>query len=165
MNNTRTILLALTLLTALGASAAGEPFTVTLPEGYAPFAAQTQKVESPEGQIETTNWISRAPTGEAVVVTMSVMPGPIQNPEKMIASTRESLLESLSATLESEEKRDGELPVARLLFRSDAAVFRSRFVVDKDRFYQLLYVGRSDEQRNAPAVAQVFESFQLAKAE
>lgn len=161
MTKTRTILLVLSLTVALGAMGAGEPFIVALPEGYAPFAAQTQKVDSPEGQIETTNWVSKAPTGEAVVVTMSVMPGPIESPEKMIASTRESLLKSLSATLETEEKREGELPSARLLFRTNAAVFRSRFVVDKDRFYQLLYVGRSDEQRNQPAVAQMFDSFQI----
>ncbi len=161
MKKTSTILLTLSLVAALGALAEGEPFTVVLPEGYGAFTTQVQKADSPEGQIETTNWISRAPSGEAVVVTMSRMPGPIENPEKMISSTRESLLKSLGATLETEEKREGDLPSSRLFFRSNAAVFRSRFVVDNDRVYQLLYVGRSDEQRNQPAVAQLFESFQI----
>src|SRR5688500_2844671 len=101
MKNTRTILLTLSLVAALGALAEGEPFTVALPEGYAAFTTQAQKADSPEGEIETRHWLSRAPCGEAVVVTMSRMPGPIENPEKMVSSTRESLLKSLGATLET----------------------------------------------------------------
>src|SRR5690348_8100871 len=50
------------------------PFAVTLPAGYGEFTRQVQTVPSPEGEIETTSWISKAPTGEAVIVTMSTMP-------------------------------------------------------------------------------------------
>jgi hypothetical protein len=166
---TMAVLIATMLMLTAGGAAhaddAGIPndiFSVTVPAGYAGFTKQVQTTKSPEGDIETTNWISKAPTGEAVVVTMSRMPGKILDPQKMIASTRESLLKSLGATLESEEPRAGELPSSRLFFRSNAAWFRARFTVLDDRFYQLLYVGRSDEQRNAAAVSQMFESFRIA---
>lgn len=156
--------LALTAGAAAHADDAAVPndvFSMTVPEGYAAFTKQVQTTKAPEGEIETTNWISRAPTGEAVIVTMSRMPGKILDPQKLITSTRESLLKSLSATLESEEPRPGELPSSRLLFHSNAAWFRARFTVDDDRFYQLLYVGRSAEQRSAPAVEAMFDSFRL----
>jgi hypothetical protein len=156
------------LLTLAGAVAQGDNapvasdgFTVSLPSGYAAFTKQVQTTKAPEGEIETTTWISKAPTGEAVVVTSSRLPGKILDPQKLITSTRESLLKSLSATLESEEPRPGDLPSTRMLFRSDAAFFRARFTVVDDRLYQLLYVGRSEEQRAAPAVSGMFESFNV----
>ncbi|HYI12278.1 MAG TPA: hypothetical protein VEK57_24710 [Thermoanaerobaculia bacterium] len=49
-----------------------------------------------------------------------------------------------------------------MLFRSDAAYFRARFTVIDDRLFQLLYVGRSEEQRAAPAVSGMFDSFNVA---
>ncbi|HEX7807550.1 MAG TPA: hypothetical protein VF608_02455 [Thermoanaerobaculia bacterium] len=136
-------------------------FIMNLPEGYTGFSQQVQSTKSPEGDIRTTTWISKAPTGEAIVVTMSEMPGKILDPQKLITSTRASLLRTLGATLETEEARSGELPSARLQFRSDAAFFRARFTVVDDRLYQLLYVGRSTEQRTAPSVGQMFESFRI----
>jgi hypothetical protein len=137
-------------------------FSITLPEGFGEFAKQTQKSSAPEGgEIETTNWVSKSPAGEAVVVTQSTMPGRILDPAKMIESTRDSLLKTLNAELESEEPIEGEAPSARLRFRSNGAVFRSRFVVDENRFYQILFVGRSDEGRNAPAVDELFRSFSI----
>ena len=144
--------------------AANDGFTVSLPAGYAGFTKQVQTAKTPEGEIETTNWISKAPTGEAVIVTASRMPGKILDPQKLIASTRASLLKSLNATLESEEPRPGDVPSTRMLFRSDAAYFRARFTVIDDRLYQLLYVGRSEEQRTAPAVGAMFDSFHVAAA-
>lgn len=158
------IMLALTAgagASAQSASISNDELTVSLPPGYAEFTRQVQTTKAPEGEIETTNWISKAPTGEAVIVTSSKLPGKILDPQKMITSTRASLLKSLNATLESEESRPGELPSARLLFRSDAAWFRARFTVNDDRLYQLLYVGRSEEQRSAPAVAAIFDSFRV----
>jgi hypothetical protein len=137
-------------------------FKIDLPTGYTAFAKSVQTVPSPEGPIEATNWVSKAPTGEAIVVTKSLMPAKILNPDKLFAGTRDSLLKSLKATLENEEKRAGDQPSVRLLFKSDAAVFRSRLLVDGDVFYQLLYVGRTAEQRQQPAVAAVFESFAIA---
>ena len=135
-------------------------FSITLPEGYSKFTKQEQKA----GEITATNWISKAPTGEAVVVTMSQMTGKILEPQTMIESTRDSLLKTLNATLEKEQAGDDGSD-ALYFFRSAGAVFESRLVVDEDRLFQLLYVGRSDEQRNAPAVTQLFESFTIAKAE
>ncbi|HEX2120211.1 MAG TPA: hypothetical protein VHL59_01085 [Thermoanaerobaculia bacterium] len=143
------------------APAVSDGFTVSLPAGYAAFTKQVQTAKAPEGEIETTNWISRAPTGEAVVVTSSRMPGKILDPQKLIASTRASLLQSLKATLESEEPRAGDVPSTRMLFRSDAAYFRARLTVVDDRLYQLLYVGRSADQRAAPTVGEMFDSFRL----
>lgn len=143
------------------APVATDVFSVALPPGYTVFQKQVQTTKAPEGEIETTNWISKAPTGEAVVVTSSRMPGKILDPDKMIASTRDSLLKSLNATLESQEPRPGDVPSARMLFRSDAAWFRGRLTVVDDRLYQLLYVGRSEEQRAAPAVGEMFASFRL----
>jgi hypothetical protein len=137
-------------------------FTIALPAGFSEFATQAQTADGADGKkIETTNWVSKAPTGEAVIVTVSKMAGKILDPEKLFASTRDSLLKNVKATLESDEKRDGDLAAARLLFKSDSLFFRSRFVANDDRFYQLLYVGRSADQRSAPAVAQLFESFQI----
>jgi hypothetical protein len=162
MKTTQRLFLALSLVVLAAApqavladdaatAAVAEPFTIALPEGYAGFTKQTQTADSPDGKIETTNWVSKAPTGEALVVTLSKMPGKILDPEKLITSTRDTLLKSLGASAETDAN----------LFRSKAAVFRSHFVVDEDRFFQLLYVGRSDEQRNAPVVGQVFESFKV----
>ena len=162
------LLLALLGSIAPNAYAADAPsenaFVIALPAGYAPFAEQVQTAKSPEGDITTTTWVSKAPTGEAVVVTRSRMPGRILDPQKLITSTRASLLTSLGATLESEEPRPGELPSMRLTFRSDAAVFRARFTVVDDRLYQLLYVGRSQEQREAAEVGRLFESFAITEA-
>lgn len=133
------------------APAPAEPFTVTLPDGFAAFTKQSQTSESPDGKIETTNWISKNTSGEAVVVTLSKMPGKILDGDKMISSTRESLMKSLNATAETDPN----------LFRGSGAVFRSHYIVSEDRLFQLLYVGRSDEQRNAATVGQLFESFKL----
>jgi hypothetical protein len=131
-----------------------EPFKLALPTAYGAFTKQQQTSKSPEGDIETTNWIAKAPTGEAVIVTMSKMPGKIMDAQKLTASTRESLLKTLGATIETESEE-------AMLFRSSAAVFRARFAVVEDRFYQLLYVGRSDEQRGAAEVSQLFDSFAI----
>ena len=135
---------------------AADPFTINRPEAYGEFAKQSQTAKSPEGDIETTNWISKAPTGEAVIVTVSRMPGKVLDPQKLITSTRDSLLKSLGATLETEADD-------RILFATPNAFFQAQFEVVDDRFYQLLYVGRSTEQRTAPVVDQLFESFDIAE--
>jgi len=133
-------------------------FSITLPEGFGEFATQAQKTDSPEGKIETTNWISKAPTGEAVVVTVSTMPAPITDASKAMDGMKESLLKSLNATLESEEKIE-EGKAAKLLFKSAGVFLRSKLQVDGNRMIQLLYVGRSEEQRSATAVGELFQSF------
>jgi hypothetical protein len=145
--------------TASAGSVKTDAFSITLPEGFGEFAKQAQTTDSPEGKIDTTNWISKAASGEAVVVTVSTMPGPIADAGKAMDGMRESLLKSLNATLESEEKID-EGKAANLLFKSAGAFLRSRLVVDGSRVMQVLYVGRSEEQRNAAAVGDIFQSFQ-----
>jgi hypothetical protein len=154
-----------TLVLTVAANAATmktDAFSITLPEGFGEFAAQTQKADSPEGKIDTTNWVSKAPTGEAVVVTISTMPAPITDPAKAMAGTRDSLLKSLNATLENEEKVDDR--TSNLLFKGSGAFLRSKLLVDGDRVMQVLYVGRSEEQRNAAAVGELFASFQPNEA-
>jgi hypothetical protein len=141
-----------------------DAFKIVLPDGFGKFTEQAQKVEGENGTIETTNWVSKAQTGEAVVVTVSKMPGKILDPDAMISGTRDSLLKSLKATLENEQKRGGEVETTELLFRSESAspaYLRSSLAVEEDRFYQILYVGRSEEQRAGPAVRDLFASFQI----
>ena len=144
-----------------------DAFSIALPAGFGEFESQAQTANSPEGTIETTNWVSKAPTGEAIVVTMSKMPGKILDPEKMIASTRDSLLKSVNAKLESENNVADELPHTVLNFRSQSeppVLLTSHLLVDDDRLYQVLYVGRSEEQRAAPAIDAMFDSFTIASA-
>ncbi len=150
---------------ALGEPAGTDPFTIALPEGFGAFATQSQKAQSPEGTIEATNWISKAPSGEAVVVTVSKMPGPIGDAEKAFAGTRDSLLKSLGATLDSETKVEGATATTDLAFRSSGAFLRSRMMVSGDMLVQVLYVGRSEEQRAGAAVTKMFESFAIASSD
>lgn len=145
-----------------------ESFSVTLPVGFGQFTSQTQKSKAPDGgEIETTNYVSKSPTGEAVVVTVSRMPAKVLDPQKLMNSTRDTLISSLKATLESEQKVEGELPSVELLFHGQSAnppYLRSRLAVQDDRFFQILYVGRNEAQRALPSVARLFESFQVAPA-
>jgi hypothetical protein len=132
-------------------------FTVTLPDAY---AAPGQSSATQNG-IATSTWIAKAPTGEAVVITMSTMPAKIADPAKLIDSTRDSLLKSVKGTLDSEQPLTGPMPARDLLFRSGTAFLRSRLIVSGDKLYQLLYVGRTQPERDAPAVGQMFDSFKV----
>lgn len=151
-------------------TAAAEPlavqndsFNVTLPTGFGEFATQKQSTKAADGTIETTTWISKSITGEALVITVSKMPGKILDPAKLMASTKDSLLKSLNAEFESEQAVEGNLPAMNLRFKSGGAAFLlSRLMVDEDRLFQVLYVGRSDEQRNGDSVVGLFDSFQIA---
>ena len=101
--------------------------STTLTDDYLASTATTGVVPmdgSTTGDIETTNWVSKASTGEAVVVTLSRMPGKILDPGKMIATTRDSLLKSLNATLDNEQK-SADAASDALLFHSAAAFFRA----------------------------------------
>jgi hypothetical protein len=149
----RTVLL--TFLAAPVAFAQSEPFTIALPAGFAPFTKQVQNVKSPQGDIETTNWVSKSPTGEAVIVTLSKLPAKITDPAKLIASSRDSLIKSLNATLDSSSGNDAT-------FHSSAAVFRGHLATaDDHRLFQVLYVGRTPDQRNQASVGQLFDSFKV----
>ena len=139
-----------------------DSFGLNLPDGFGEFTSQAQTVNGKDGKIETTTWISKSPTGEAVLVTVSKMPGKILDPEKMIAGTRDALLKSVGGEMESEEKVAGDVPGAGMMFHNKAAFLRSRLIVDGDRLYQLLYVGRTAEQRTGAPVVQMFDSFRIS---
>lgn len=148
------------LLVTLAAAATeykDQNFQLNLP---AAFGAPAKATASASG-IETETWVSKATTGEAVVVSMSKMPAKITDPVKVMDSTRDSLLKSLKGTLESEQNVPSDMPSRVLVFKTANAFLRSRLVVDNDRLYQLLYVGRSDQQRADPAVLQMFDSFKI----
>ena len=132
-------------------------FTVTLPDAY---AAPVQSSATQNG-IATSTWIAKAPTGEAVVISVSTMPAKITDAAKTMDGTRDSLLKSVKGTLDSEQTIAGPLPERDLLFRSGTAFLRSRLIVNGDKLYQLLYVGRTEAERGAPAVAQMFDSFKV----
>lgn len=157
----------LLLTTATVASAAdvkNEVFSLTLPDGFTEFAKQDKTTDSENGPINTATYVSKAPTGEAVVVTVSTMPKKISDPAKFISSTRDSLINSLKAKLENEAKGSTENSSV-LNFRTETAqpVFlRSSLQVSDNRFYQVLYVGRTEEQRNAAATAKLFDTFAVA---
>jgi hypothetical protein len=143
----------------LMAQTTGDPFSVNLPAGFSPFTKSSQVADSKDGKITTTNWVAKSPDGQAVVVSVSKMPGKILDPAKLVNSTRDGLVKSLHATMDSEETTADTPPVTRLLLHSDAAWVRARLVVVGDTLYQLVYVGHSADQRVAPAVAQMFDTF------
>ena len=51
-----------------------------------------------------------------------------------------------------------------LYFKGSGAFLRSKLLVDGNRMLQVLYVGRSEEQRSAAAVGEIFQSFQVTEA-
>jgi len=140
---------------AAAADFATDAFSVTLPPGFAAPA----KTETTQSGIVTDTWVSKAPTNEAIVISISKMPARIADPAKLMDSTRDSLLKSVKGTLENEQTLAGDKPGRVIQFRSGTAFLRSRLVVDGDKLYQLLYVGRSEEQR--AAVGQMFDSFRI----
>lgn len=141
-----------------------DAFSVTLPAGFAAFAQSSQSATTPDGTITTTNWVSKAPTGDAIIVTVSKMPKKILDADKLFTGTRDSLLKSLKASLDSEEKIAGDIPASSLLFHNDNAFLRARLAVNNETFYQVLYVGRTAEQRALPFVGQMFDSFHITAA-
>jgi len=151
---------AVAALPLAAAEISGDTFHLALP---AQFGAAVKSTTTKDN-IQTDTWVSKAPSGEAVVVSVSKMPAKIADPTKLIDSTRDSLLQSVKGTLESDQAITGALPARSVVFRSGMAFLRSRLTVDGDRLYDVLYVGRSEEQRNAPGVGQVFDSFQITPA-
>src|ERR1700747_2097770 len=91
--------LATALLTPLCAAAADfatESFGITLPPGF----ADPTKTETTQSGIVTDTWVSKSPTNEAIVISISKMPAKIADPVKLMDSTRDSLLKSVKGTLE-----------------------------------------------------------------
>lgn len=153
---------SISLLVAAAAVAAAVPFAITLPTGFQDFTNQVQKATSPQGVIETSKWIARAPDGQAVIVSISHMPGPILNPDTLIVSTRNALAKSIKANVEREEKIAGSASARRVFMHGNGAFLRLRLFTTGDRLVQLVYVARSENQRGSAAVDQMFGSFALA---
>lgn len=155
---------AAALLIAVAAGAeqvSNDAFSLTLPTGFGEFKKETKTVEGKEGKIETNNWISKSPTGEAVIVTVSKMPGKILNPTQMIDGTRDGLLKQLNATVDNEQPLPGEMHGKLITFHGSNVFLTSQLAVNKDMLYQLLYVGRTADQRNNPSVSDMFRSFHV----
>jgi hypothetical protein len=155
---------ALAAILLATAAFAAEPFTVTLPTGFGAWTSQTQSAATPDGKkTEVTTWVSKSPTGEAIVVSMSKMPGKVADPAKLFASTRDALLKSVNGTLDSEEKLNTTPPSEKFTFHSGANVFlRSRLIAADDKLFQVLYVGHSTDQRDNPSVTAMLDSFAIA---
>jgi hypothetical protein len=137
----------------------GDTFHLTLPAEY---SAPVKTVTNKDG-IQTTVWVAKAPTGEAVVASVSKLTGKVGDPAKLLDSTRDSLIKSVNGTLESEQNVPGDFPSRIIIFRSGNAFLRSRLALVGDQLYDVLYVGRTEEQRNLPAVAQIFDSFKIVQ--
>lgn len=157
-----TTLLAGIALAAEPTKVTNDAFSITLPGGFTAFTSQTKTADSKDGKVETTNWVAKSDAGQAVIVAMTKMPAKILAPQKMMDSTRDALLKSLNATIETETKIAGDIPAESLLFKNSGVspVFvRGEFLVSVDKLYQILYVARSEQQRSDPAVAAMFDSF------
>lgn len=189
------LVIALTAAAAIAAEPTpvqNDAFSLTLPTGFGQFAKQTQTVSSPGGKkTEVTTYVSKSPTGEAVVVSISKMPGKVVDADKLFASTRDALLKSTNSTLDKEEKVPGENPTERLWFHTapvatptavaqssngvtttisqvqapvNPVFLRSRLIVAGDTLYNVLYVGHSEDQRNNPAVGSMLDTFTIPAA-
>lgn len=150
-------------LTQIANAAEAQPFQITLPTGFGAFATQTQTAKSPAGDIQVTSWVSKSPSGEAVVVSVSKMPAKIDDATKLMTGSRDSLLKSVNGTVDSEQKNDGTTPAMTVDFHSGTAAFlRARFLVKGATLYQLLYVGRTPDQRSNASVDGLFQSFAVS---
>ncbi len=137
-------------------------FTIELPGDFAPFEKKATTQTTDDGKIDTTTWISKSPsTSAAVIVAVSTMPAKVKNVEKLFDKTRDALVSSLHATLESDEASPASTPSRKLLLHTNGAFIRARLVATNNSLYQILYVARSAEQRADPNVGIVFGSMQI----
>ncbi len=149
-------------LAQIANAADAQPFQLTLPTGFGTFASKAQTAKDQNGKdIQITNWISKSPTSEAIVVTVTKMWAKIANPNLQMASMRDAVIKSVpNATLDSQQKLDGSTPAMTFDFHSGTAVFlRAKLMVKGDSMYQLLYVGRTPDERANPSVESMFQSF------
>ena len=149
--------------TQIANAAEAQPFQVTLPTGVGTFANSSQTAKSPSGDIKISNWISKSPTGEAIVISVTKMTGKILNPGQQMSNTTDALVKSVNAMVDSQEKIDGPVPALRVKFHTASAYMRARLMVQGDELYQILYVGRTPEQPANPAVDTLFQSFAITR--
>lgn len=145
-----------------------ESFTITLPAGFGEFARQTQTVKSENGNIQQVTYVSKGLQGNAVIVTHGTMTGKILEPAKMMESGRDSLIKSLGAKLESENKFeiDGK-PALSVSFTAEKPrpIFaRTDLVVAGPRMYQVIFLGSSAEALAAESTKAMFQSFDIKEA-
>ena len=164
----KTLVFVATLLVSAGLAqianaAEAQPFQITLPTGFGAFTNQTQTAKDPSGKdIKVSNWISKSPSGEAVVVSVSKMPAKIDDATKLMDGSRDSLLKSVNGTIDTQKTLDGTMPAIAFDFHSGTAAFlRAKLMVEGDSLYQLLYVGRTADQRANPSVDGLFQSFAI----
>jgi hypothetical protein len=149
------IAIAMTASAALAQSDA--PFSIQLPPGFGEFAKSTHNAQS----IETTSWLSKGAGNAAVVVTVSKFPKKINTPVKLLDSTRDGLLKSTNATLDSDDTVSTNPPTRRLVMHSSAAWVRAKLIAKSDMLYQVIFIGRSADAPNAGPVSQMFDGFQI----
>ncbi len=137
-----------------------DAFRIDLPGGFQPFEKRTDTQKTADGEVVTSAWIAKSSTGEALIISESKMRGKILDPDKLFDKTRDALLASLKGTIEADEKSSASASARRLLFKTPGAFIRARLMADGNRLFQILYVARSSEQRQAPAVSALFSSFQ-----
>ena len=158
--------LAAILLLAVSASAAETSrFKVALPDGFSEFAAtKSQAGESTTGKVEAENWLSRSKTGEAVVVTVTHLPSKVERPAELLTGARVTLLKMFRSELEREQSIPGTRNTSEYVFHSIEGAplfFRARVTANPDSMVQMIYVGRSEAQRDAAQVGRMFQSFQI----
>jgi hypothetical protein len=145
-----------------------DDFSIALPAGFSEFAIQEQTIDSPSGPIVQRTFVSKDETGAAMIVTYGEMPGTILDPEEMISGSRDSLVTSVGAQVESERSLDVDGATGRsILFAasSPTAIFaRGDLMVTGPRLFQVIFLGFNQEQRAGDAVSSAFESFEIKPA-
>ena len=158
--------LAAILLLAVSVSAAETSrFKVTLPDGFSEFAAtKSEAGKSTAGKVEAENWLSRSKTGEAVVVTVTHLPSKVEKPAELITGARASMLKMFRSELDREQSFPGTRNTSEYFFHSVEGTplfFRARITANPDSMVQMIYVGRTEAQRDAAQIARMFQSFQI----
>jgi hypothetical protein len=167
---TRSMLLSALLLlvvpAALAAQVAEDEFTIELPMECGEVQKQQQRVDSPSGPIDLVTYLARAEDGAACIVTYSELSGPITDAESTINSGRDSLVQQLNVTVETERELsvDGyEGRMVRFTTDQPRPIYgRSDFVVADDRLYQVIYIGFSYDARELIEQAGLFSSLSIS---
>jgi hypothetical protein len=171
-----TLAVAFTVAVFAGSAAANaqaqpfenDDFRIALPAGFSEFAIQEQTIDSPSGPIVQRTFVSKDETGAALIVTYGEMPGTILDPEEMISGSRDSLVTSVGAQVETERELEINGATGRsILFAaaSPTEIFaRGDLMVTGPRLFQVIFLGFNQEQRAGDAVSSAFESFAIKPA-
>ena len=148
----------------LGETLREAEFTVQLPPNCTGAKKQVQNIDSPSGPIVNVTYVAQGSDG-ICIVGYSELTGPITEPETMIDSGRDSLMQELSTIVEMEEGADSTDKVERTIRYSGGATRplfgRTDFVVVDDRLYQVVFIGFSVDSRTAAEETAFFDSFDV----